>query len=117
MLLFYFVRDGERLLEWGLGHLPAASHPLPTALGSRAWRTLGGYFRGVLIFGLMNTFPVGLVLLVLGVPLVVPLMLLIFAGGFFPIGGAIVSGLLAVLVTSRAMGLSPDWSSWARSSS
>ncbi len=44
-------------------------------------------------------------LIVLGVPLVVPLMLLIFAGAFFPIVGAIVSGALAVLVTFASDGL------------
>ncbi|MDP8927423.1 MAG: AI-2E family transporter [Actinomycetota bacterium] len=105
VLLFYVVRDGEKLLEWAVGHLPADRRPLLAALWSRAWKTLGDYFLGIPIFGLLNAVPVGLVLLVLGVPLVVPLMLLIFAAAFFPIVGAIVAGLLAVLVTFASDGL------------
>ncbi len=105
VLGFYFVRDGEQLLEWLAGHFPAERRPLLAALASRAWQTFAGYFQGIPIFGLVNALPVGLVLLVLGVPLVVPLMLLIFFGSFFPIVGAIVSGALAVLVTFASDGL------------
>ncbi|MFN2555328.1 MAG: AI-2E family transporter [Nitriliruptorales bacterium] len=104
VLGFYFVRDGEQLVEWLAGHFPARSRPLLAALSARAWQTFAGYFRGIPIFGLVNALPVGLLLIVLGVPLVVPLMLLIFAGSFFPIVGAIVSGALAVLVTFASDG-------------
>lgn len=48
---------------------------------------------------------IGLALLLLGVPLALPLAVLIFFGGLFPVVGAVVTGALAVLVALADQGL------------
>jgi len=48
---------------------------------------------------------VGLGLWLLGVPLVVPLTVLVFFGAFIPTVGAIVTGAIAVLIALVAKGL------------
>jgi predicted PurR-regulated permease PerM len=98
VLTFFFVKDGDRMAAWVLGHVDEHRRPLARALGCRAWSTLGAYVRGSAIVGLADAAGIGIGLLVIGVPLVVPLMLLTFVGAFFPIVGATVAGVVAALV-------------------
>lgn len=105
VILFFFVRDGDHLSDWFLSHLPESSRDTFAALGSRAWWTLGGYIRGVAVIGILDAIPTGIALVALGVPLVVPLMVLIFLGAFLPVVGAFLSGLAAVLVAFASRGL------------
>ena len=67
-------------------------------LGVKAWHTMSGYLRGVAITGVVDAVIIGIGLALLGVPLVVPLMLLIFAGAFIPLVGATAAGILAAMV-------------------
>ena len=68
------------------------------ALAARAWTALSGYVRGTATIALIDALGIGLALLILGVPLVIPLTLLVFLGGFLPVIGASIAGLIAVLV-------------------
>jgi putative heme transporter len=54
---------------------------------------------------LIDAVGVGVGLAVLGVPLVLPLGFLVFLGGFIPVVGAFVTGMLAVLVAWASGGL------------
>lgn len=54
--------------------------------------------------GLIDGVLIGIALWVLGVPLVVPLAVLTFLGGFIPLVGATVAGLAAALVALAANG-------------
>lgn len=96
--LFFYLKDGRRIASAFLGLLPAAARPPVQELFARIWWTLGRYFRGQLLVALVDAVFIGLGIWLLGVPLVVPLAVLIFFGGLFPIVGAFVSGLVAVLV-------------------
>ncbi len=98
VLSFFFVKDGPRMSQWLLDHVPEDNRALVAALGRRAWTTLSGYVRGCAVVGAVDAVGIGLGLVVIGVPLVVPLMILTFMGAFFPIVGATVAGLIAALV-------------------
>jgi putative heme transporter len=98
VVLFFFLKDGERLTAWLLERIPTEHRGDVQAAGGRAWETLAGYLRGSAIVATVDAVGIGIGLLLIGVPLVAPLMLLTFFGGFFPIIGATVAGLLAVLV-------------------
>jgi putative heme transporter len=74
-------------------------------VGDRVWYTLGAYFRGQLIVAAVDAFFIGLGLFLLGVPLALPLALLVFFGGLFPVVGAFTAGALAVLVALADQGL------------
>lgn len=99
MLTFFFVKDGHRFLPWlaTLGGRRAGEHV--TELLSRTWNTLGGFIRTQTLVAFIDAVIIGIGLAILGVPLAIPLAVITFFGGYIPIVGAFVSGILAVLVT------------------
>ena len=105
VLLFFYLKDGRRLAQGLIGLAPARMRPRVAASAEGAWATLGAYFRGQLLVALVDAVLIGAGLLVLGVPLAVPLAVLIFFGGLFPIVGAVLTGALAVLVALADGGL------------
>jgi hypothetical protein len=64
----------------------------------RSWVTLSGFIKAQAAVGLVDAVFIGVGLAVLGVPLALPLAVLVFFGAFIPIIGAVVSGALAALV-------------------
>jgi predicted PurR-regulated permease PerM len=64
----------------------------------RAWATLTSFVRATLIVAFVDGLGVGIGAAILGVPLALPLGVLVFIGAFVPIVGALVSGSVAVLV-------------------
>jgi predicted PurR-regulated permease PerM len=103
--LFFYLRDGRRLWSALTDLVPARYEPAAQEIGERVWWTLGAYFRGQLLVALFDAVLIGLGLFLLGVPLALPLSVLVFFGGLFPIVGAFVTGLLAVLVAFADSGL------------
>lgn len=98
IVLFFFVRDSETITGWMLQQVPVGRRATVRRGGDRAWATLTGYIHGVAIVAAVDAVAVGVGLLLIGVPLVVPLMLLTFFGGFVPIVGAFAAGIVAVLI-------------------
>lgn len=98
VLVFFFVKDGDRIIGWLRERSPSDRREELSAVSRRAWVTLSSYIRGLAIVALVDALGIGLGLAVIGVPLVLPLMVLTFIGGFFPVIGATVAGLVAVLV-------------------
>jgi putative heme transporter len=105
ILTFFLSKDGEKIGSWLLDRVPEDHRNLVAASGKRGWESLGGYVRGTATVALVDAVGIGLGLLILGVPLVLPLTVLVFFGGFIPIVGAAISGLLAVLVALASEGL------------
>jgi putative heme transporter len=98
LLTFFFVKDADKITGWFLRHMRNEHHDLARALGRRAWVAGGGYIRGTAIVALVDAVGIGIGLWILGVPLVLPLAILTFFGGFFPLVGATAAGTVAVLV-------------------
>ena len=96
--LFFYLKDDGRLARGVICLLPRPWHRHATALADRFWTTTGRYFRGQLLIALVDAVFIGVGLLVLGVPLAIPLAVLVFFGGLLPIVGAVLSGSFAVLV-------------------
>jgi predicted PurR-regulated permease PerM len=101
---FFFVKDGSTFTSWFLGLVSEETADDMRALGSRLWRTVSGYIRGTAINGVVNGSLMFAALLGLGVPLAGPIAVLTFAGAFFPIVGALLTGGLAALVALVAKG-------------
>ncbi|MFL6089486.1 MAG: AI-2E family transporter [Aeromicrobium sp.] len=99
MLSFYFLKDGHRFPNWvtGLGGKEAGKHT--AELMGRTWNTLGGFIRTQTIVALIDAIIIGVGLTIIGVPLAMPLAVITFIGAYIPILGALISGVLAVLVT------------------
>jgi predicted PurR-regulated permease PerM len=81
------------------------ARPRVDGAGKLAWRTLTQYVRGTVLIALFDGTLITILLVVLGVPLALPLGVLVFFGAFVPLVGAFVTGALAVLVALVANGL------------
>lgn len=98
LALFFYLKDGARIGGWLRGLFPEGAREDAEAIGGQAWWTLGAYFRGQLLIALVDAVFIGIGIALLGVPLALPLAVLVFFGGLFPIVGAFLSGGVAVLV-------------------
>lgn len=98
VILFFYLKDGRRITNGLVSLAPRDSRERVSRAAGLAWDTLGRYFRGQMLVALVDAVFIGIGLLVLGIPLAVPLAVLIFFGALFPLVGALVTGALAVLV-------------------
>ncbi len=98
VVLFFFVHDGRRIWSWLVGLLPVAHRADADEIGRRMWATICGYVRGVAIIAFVDAVLIGIALVVIGVPLVLPLAVLTFLGAFVPLAGAVLAGAVAALV-------------------
>jgi len=98
LLTFFFLKDGPKWVPWLAAQTGPRAAPHVAALSQKTWATLSEFIRQQAIVGFVDAFFIGLGLLVLGVPLVVPLAVLTFFGAFIPIIGAFTAGAFAVLI-------------------
>ncbi len=98
VVLFFYLKDGPRIARWLRDLFPERIRRDADVIGSMTWQSVSGYIRGQLLIAFVDAVLIGLALWILGVPLALPLFVLVFFGGLFPIVGALISGLVAVLV-------------------
>lgn len=96
--LFFVIKDGHWIADWFRDRVPPAYHDDAVSLVGRARRIMRQYVMATALTGFIDGLLIAIALLVLGVPLVLPLAVLTFLGGFFPIVGATLAGLVAALV-------------------
>jgi predicted PurR-regulated permease PerM len=100
----FFLLDGDRIWRWIVSLFPRrAQHGVDEA-GSLSWVVLTGYVRGTLIIASTDALFIGIAIAIIGVPLALPLAVLVFFGAFIPIVGALISGFVAVAVALAANG-------------
>ena len=103
--LFLYLKDGERMALWLKSLFPERLQEDAGEVGVRAWHTIGAYVRGQVLIALIDALLIGVGIAVLGVPLALPLIALVFFGGLFPVVGAVVAGAVAVLVALATSGV------------
>jgi predicted PurR-regulated permease PerM len=107
VLTFFALKDGPHFVHWVDGRVESRRRDQLRTVAQASWAAIGGYLRGAAILGLVEAVIIGGTMAVMGAGLVVPVMLLTFAAAFVPIVGAVVAGVIAVLVTLAAGGLVP----------
>jgi putative heme transporter len=105
LLTFFLLKDGERMWAYVLRLVGHRGRHDADEVGRRAYTALAGYVRGIALVGLVDAILIGLALLIIGVPLVVPLMIITFFAAFVPLIGAFIAGLVAVLIALVSGGL------------
>lgn len=105
VVLFFYLKDGQRIGAWLRDLFPERLRADVAELGAIGWQTFGAYIRGQLIVALVDAVFIGIGLWILRVPLALPLAVVVFFGGLFPIVGAFLSGTFAVLVALADGGL------------
>ncbi|MGY1838870.1 MULTISPECIES: AI-2E family transporter [unclassified Modestobacter] len=102
--LFFFLLDGRQIWLWLVGLAPTNSQAYLDEAARRSWRTLISYVRATVAVAAFDAVFIGIGLLILGTPLVVPLAALVFLGAFIPIIGSFLAGTVSVLVTLVTLG-------------
>lgn len=95
---FFLLKDSDQITAWLTSRTPAGIREDVRAAGGRAWVTLASYVRGQMIVAAADAIGIGIGLLVIGVPLVLPLAALTFFGAFIPVVGALLAGVAVVLI-------------------
>ncbi len=98
VVLFFLLKDGRRMYTFLLTPLQQDTRERALRIGDRSVDVLGGYLRGTAIIAFVDAFFIGLALVILGVPLALPLAIVVFLGAFIPLIGAVLAGVLAALV-------------------
>ncbi len=101
---FFFLYQGDSIWAWLVRLFPRDARAKVDGAGARAWATLTAYVRATVVVAAVDGVGVALVALGLGVPLAIPLGVLVFLGAFVPIIGSLVSGCVAVLVALVTLG-------------
>jgi len=96
-LLFMLLDDGA-MWRWVVRVFPVPARSKATEAGFVAWRTLIAYMRSTVLLALINSLTMVVVMLIAGLPLVVPLGVLLFLGSLIPLVGMLVAGVVVVLV-------------------
>ena len=103
--LFFVLKDGQRMGAWCRERIPERFHDDVTGVTSAVQKVMREYLGGTVVVGLFDAVFIGLALIVLNVPLVLPLSTITFFGAFVPAVGATVAGALAALVALVSGGL------------
>ena len=101
---YFFLAQGRTLWLWFVRLLPRRTHQPIHESFRRGWLAVRAYSRTQIIVAAVDALGIGLGALVLGVPLVVPIAVLTFLMAFIPVVGAVLSGLVAVLIAFAGKG-------------
>jgi predicted PurR-regulated permease PerM len=101
---FFLLKDGERIWTWLVRRLSPETRQRADNAGGAAWTALVNYMRGTTAIAAIHAVVIGLALWILGVPLLVPLIILVFLAAYVPLVGILVAGALAFLVTLGTKG-------------
>ena len=104
VIAFFLVKDGELIQRWIVERLPDQHRDRVRRMGAAAWSTLGRYLAGAAMLGATEATIIGITLALTGSSVVLPVVALTFLGAFFPFVGAIVAGVIAVLVSLVSSG-------------
>ena len=104
VVTFFFLKDGHRFLPWLRSATGGRTGLHLTELLTRSWNTLSGYIRAQAVVSLIDAVAIGVGIALLGVPMAFTLAVITFVAGFIPIVGAVVAGVLAVLVALVSLG-------------
>jgi predicted PurR-regulated permease PerM len=103
-ITFFLLKDGERIWTWLIKGLPPEARRRAGNAGPAAWTALVNYIRGTTAVAAIHAVFIGLALWILGVPLLVPLIIVVFLAAYIPLVGILVAGALAILVTLGTKG-------------
>lgn len=101
----FFVHDGPRIWAWVTSLFPPGAGTHVNEAGQLSWSTLSSYARGTVVIAAIDAAGIGVGARLLGVPLAGTIAVLVFFFSFIPIVGALLSGLVAVLIALATQGL------------
>jgi putative heme transporter len=103
--LIFFLLDGRRIWRFVVGLMPRKARAATAGAGLQGWTSLVNYVRVQMLVAFIDAVGIGAGAAIIGVPLALPLSVLVFLGSFIPIVGALFTGFIAVLLALVANGL------------
>ncbi|MBU6244390.1 MAG: AI-2E family transporter [Actinomycetales bacterium] len=97
-VLLFLLIEPHRMFGWTVRWMPARNREVIGSSIRIGWMAFSQYSVGVLLVALSNAIVVTIALLIMGVPLAIPLGVIVFFGAFIPYIGAPVAMLLAAFV-------------------
>lgn len=104
-ILIFFLLEGDRIWSFIVRLLPKKAQPAAFGAGRKGWASMVSYARIQMFVAFVDAVGIGVGAAIIGVPLALPLSVLVFIGSFIPIVGALVTGAIAVLLALVANGL------------
>jgi len=101
---FFLVKDGDRIWNWLIGAMRTDTARRMDRAGHASWLVVVYYMRGTVLVAAIHAIVVGVALWIMGVPLAVPLAVLVFLAAFVPLVGLLAAGALAIVVTLATKG-------------
>jgi predicted PurR-regulated permease PerM len=102
--LIFFLLDGGRIWRFVVGLAPSRARAAVDGAGRRGWTSMASYVRVQMLVAAVDAVGIGVGAAIIGVPLALPLGVLVFLGSFIPIVGALATGSVAVLLALVANG-------------
>jgi predicted PurR-regulated permease PerM len=103
-ILIFFLLEGERIWAFMVRLLPRRARIPADGAGRRGWTSMVSYARIQMFVAFVDAVGIGVGAAIIGVPLALPLGVLVFIGSFIPVVGALVTGAIAVLLALVANG-------------
>jgi predicted PurR-regulated permease PerM len=97
-ILLCLLADGAGVWRWTTRLFPRRARPAVDGAGHAGWTTVVTYARTQLLVATIDAIGIGLGAFFLGVPLAIPIAVLVFLGAFVPIVGAVITGTLAIFL-------------------
>jgi len=104
-VLLFFLMQGESIWLFMVKLFPHRARAAVNGAGRKGWVSLAQYVRIQVFVAFVDAVGIGLGAFLLGVPLALPIGVLVFLASFIPIVGAVATGIIAVLVALVANGL------------
>ncbi|MFF2030246.1 AI-2E family transporter [Arthrobacter sp. NPDC058192] len=103
-VLIFFLLEGDRIWAFLVRLLPRRARRATDGAGRRGWASMVSYARIQMFVAFVDAVGIGVGAAIIGVPLALPLGVLVFLGSFIPVVGALVTGAIAVLLALVANG-------------
>jgi putative heme transporter len=103
--VIFFLLGGRSIWRFVTQVIPRDHRHRVYEAGAAGFHSLAGYARATTLVALVDAVAIGSGLGIMGIPLALPLASLIFLGAFIPLIGALITGLLAVIVALFAKGI------------
>ncbi|HEX9063943.1 MAG TPA: AI-2E family transporter [Streptosporangiaceae bacterium] len=103
-ITFFLLKDGRKIWTWLTSGLRPEARRRGRLAGDAAWQALVAYVRGTTVVAAIHAVFIGLALWLIGVPLAVPLTILVFLAAYIPLVGILVVGALAIVITLATKG-------------
>src|SRR5450759_1245527 len=94
-ITFFLIKDGALIWSFVVSGLQPEARRRADNAGAAAWRALVNYVRGTAAVAAIHALFLGAALWIIGIPLLVPFIILVFLAAFVPLIGILVVGALA----------------------